>query len=80
MKNQSMNVPLTHRDVFHIVGLSTLIASVFIMSWAFYNISSQGYFIMGENNLFIRYSECGLIGFSNIYAFYLLANYVRKKF
>ena len=50
-----------------------------MMSWIFYDISTQGYFILGENNLIIRYTEFGLVGFSFIYVFYLFAMFVKKK-
>ncbi len=68
-----------YRDAFHVVGISTLIGSVLMMSWIFYDISTQGYFILGENNLIIRYTEFGLVGFSFIYVFYLFAMFVKKK-
>jgi hypothetical protein len=68
-----------YRDAFHIVGISTLIGSVLMMSWIFYDISTQGYFIIGENNLIIRYMESGIVGFSVIYVFYLFAMFVKKN-
>ena len=68
-----------YRDAFHIVGISTLMGSVLMMSWIFYDISTQGYFILGENNPLIRCTESGLVGFSVIYVFYLFAMFVKKK-
>jgi hypothetical protein len=67
-----------YRDAFHIVGISTLIGSVLMMSWIFYDISTQGYFIIGETNSIIRYTESGLVGFSVVYVFYLFAMFVKK--
>lgn len=69
----------TLKDAFHIIGISSLFSAVTMMCWTFYDISTQGYFILGENRLVIRYSECGLVGFSVIYVVYLLVAYVKKK-
>lgn len=67
------------KDAFHIVGISTLFSAVGMMCWTFYDISTQGYFILGENRLPIRVCECGLVGFSVIYVLYLLVAFVKKK-
>lgn len=67
------------KDAFHVLGISALFSAVTMMCWIFYDISTQGYFILGENHLLIRYSECGLVGFSVIYVVYLLVAYVKKK-
>jgi hypothetical protein len=67
------------KDAFHIIGLSTLFSAVAMMCWTFYDISTQGYFIVGENCLLVRYFECGLVGFSVIYVLCLLLAYVKKK-
>ena len=69
----------TLKDAFHIVGISSLFSAVIMMCWTFYDISTQGYFILGENRLVIRYSECGLVAFSAIYVLYLLVTFVKKK-
>jgi len=69
----------TLKDAFHIVGLSSLFSAVCMMCWTFYDISTQGYFILGENRLVVRYCECGLVGFSAIYIIYLLVAFVKKK-
>jgi uncharacterized protein with PQ loop repeat len=69
----------TLKDAFHIVGLSSLVSAVGMMCWTFYDISTQGYFILGENRLVVRYSECGLVVFSAIYVLYLLVAFVKKK-
>ena len=70
---------VTLKDAFHIVGLSSLFSAVSMMCWTFYDIATQGYFILGENRLVVRYSECGLVGFSAIYMIYLLVTFVKKK-
>jgi len=70
---------LSLKDAFHILGISTLFSAVVMMCWTFYDISTQGYFIVGENHLPIRYFECGLVGFSLIYVLYLIAAYVKNK-
>ena len=67
------------KDAFHILGISTLFSAVAMMCWAFYDISTQGYFMIGENRLPIRYFECVLIGFSVIYVSYLVVAYIKKK-
>jgi len=67
------------KDAFHILGISTLFSAVAMMCWIFYDISTQGYFILGENHLLIRCLECGLVGFSVIYVLYLLVAYVKKS-
>jgi len=67
------------KDAFHILGISSLFSAVAMICWAFYDISTQGYFIIGENHLLVRYFECGLVGFSVIYVLYLLVAYVKKK-
>jgi hypothetical protein len=67
------------KDAFHILGISSLFSAAAIMCWVFYEISAQGYLIVCENNLLIRYSECVLVGFGVIYALYLLVAYVRSK-
>jgi len=69
----------TLRDAFHVVGIASLFSAVCMMCWTFYDISTQGYFILGENRLVIRYSECGLIAFSAIYVLYLLVAFVKGK-
>ena len=69
----------TLKDAFHITGIASLLSAVAMMCWTFYAISTQGYFILAENRLIIRYSECGLVGFSVIYVSYLLVAYVKKK-
>jgi len=67
------------RDAFHIAGISSLFSAVAMMCWAFYDISTQGYFIIGESHLLIRFFECGLVGFSLIYVLYLIVAYVKKE-
>ena len=67
------------KDAFHIVGISTLCSAVFMMCWTFYDIMTQGYFILGESRVLVRSCECGLVGFSVIYVVYLLVAFVRKK-
>jgi hypothetical protein len=67
------------KDAFHIIGLSSLFSAVAMMCWIFYDISAQGYFILGESHALIRYCECGLVGFSVIYVVYLLVGYVKTK-
>ena len=67
------------KDAFHIVGISSLFSAVAMMCWTFYDISTQGYFILGESHALIRYSECGLVGFSVIYMLFLLVAFVKKK-
>jgi hypothetical protein len=67
------------KDAFHIIGISSLFSAVAMMCMTFYAISTQGYFILGENRLVIRYSECGLVGFSVIYVLYLLVAYIKLK-
>ena len=67
------------KDAFHILGISTLFSAVAMMCWVFYDISTQGYFIVGESHLLIRYFECGLVGFSIIYVLYLLVAYIKQK-
>lgn len=67
------------KDAFHIVGISSLFSAVFMMCWTFYDISTQGYFILGETHVLIRVTECGLVGFSVIYVVYLLVAFVNKK-
>ena len=39
----------------------------------------HSYFILAENHLLIRYSKCGLVDFSVIYAEHLLFAYIKKK-
>jgi len=70
---------VTLKDAFHVVGLSSLFSAVSMMCWTFYDISTQGYFILGENRLVVRYFECGLVGFSVIYMLFLLVAFVKKK-
>ena len=67
------------KDAFHIVGISSLFSAVFMMCWTFYDISTQGYFILGETHLLVRCFEFGLVGFSVIYVLYLLVAFVKKK-
>ncbi len=67
------------RDAFHILGISSLFGAVLMMCWTFYDISTRGYFILGETHLMIRCVECGLIGFSVIYVLYLLVTFVKRK-
>jgi hypothetical protein len=67
------------KDAFHIVGISSLFSAVFMMCWTFYDISTQGYFILGETHVLIRVVECGLVGFSVIYVVYLLLTFINKK-
>ncbi len=67
------------KDAFHILGISTLFSAVAMMCWTFYDISTQGYFILGESHVLIRCFECGLVGFSVIYVLYLLVAYIKKK-
>ena len=67
------------KDAFHIVGISSLFSAVVMMCWTFYDISTQGYFILGESRVLIRFFECGLVGFSVIYVLYLLVVFVKKK-
>ncbi|MGA3111072.1 MAG: hypothetical protein ABSE15_03465 [Candidatus Bathyarchaeia archaeon] len=67
------------KDAFHIVGIASLFSAVSMMCWTFYDISTQGYFILGENRLVVRYSECGLVAFSVIYVLYLVVAFVKKK-
>ncbi len=67
------------KDVFHVVGISSLFSAVLMMCWTFYDISTQGYFILGEVHPIIRFAEIGLIGFSIIYIGYLLVTFVKKK-
>jgi len=67
------------KDAFHIVGISSLFSAVFMMCWTFYDIMTQGYFILGESHLLIRCLECGLVGFSVIYVVYILVAFVQKK-
>jgi len=67
------------KDAFHIVGISSLFSAVAMMCWTFYDISTQGYFILGESRVPIRFFECGLVGFSVIYVLYLLLAYIKKK-
>ena len=50
-----------------------------MMCWTFYDISTQGYFILGESRLAVLYFEWGLIGFSFIYVVYLLVVFVKGK-
>ena len=59
--------------------ISSLLNAVTMMCWTFYDISTQGYFILAENRLTIRYSECVLVGVSVIYVIYLLVAYIKKK-
>jgi hypothetical protein len=59
--------------------ISSLLNAVTMMCWTFYDISTQGYFILGENRLVVRYFECGLVGFSVIYVLFLLVAFVKKK-
>jgi hypothetical protein len=54
-------------------------AAAVMMCWIFYEISTQGYFIVCENNLLIRYSECVLVGFGVIYAIHLDVAFVRRE-
>lgn len=67
------------KDAFHVVGISSLFSAVFMVAWTFYDISTQGYFILGEIHPIIRYLECGLVGFSIIYVLYLLITFVKKR-
>jgi len=67
------------KDALHIVGISSLFSAVFMMCWTFFDISTQGYFILGESHALIRCFECGLVGFSVIYALYLIVAFVKKK-
>lgn len=69
----------TLKDAFHILGISSLVSAVLMMIWTFYDISTQGYFILGEVHPLIRFTECGLVGFSAIYVMYLLVTFVKKK-
>jgi len=67
------------RDAFHIIGISSLFSAVAMMCWTFYDISTQGYFILGESRVLIRAFECGLVSFSVIYVLYLIVVFVKKK-
>ena len=67
------------KDAFHILGISSMFSAVAMMCWAFYDISTQGCFIIGENHLLVRCFECGLVSFSVIYVLYLIVAYVKKK-
>lgn len=67
------------KDAFHVVGISSLFSAVLMVCWIFYDISTQGYFILGEIHPIIRYLECGLVAFSVIYVLYLLVTFVKKK-
>ena len=67
------------KDAFHIVGISSVFSAVAMMCWTFYDISTQGYFILGESRVLIRTCECGLVAFSVIYVLYLLVAFVKKK-
>jgi hypothetical protein len=78
-KRRCMATFASLKDAFHILGISTLVGAVAMMCWAFFDISTQGYFILGENHLTIRYFECGLVGFSLIYVLYLLVAYIKKR-
>ena len=66
------------KDAFHIIGISSLFSAVFMMCWIFYDISTQGYFILGETRVVVRSLELGLVGFSVIYVIYLLATFLKK--
>ena len=69
----------TLRDAFHVLGIATIFSAVAMMCWTFYDISTQGYFILGESRLVVRYFECGLVGFSVIYILFLLVTFIKKK-
>lgn len=74
-----MNISAYLKDAFHVVGISTLFSAVTMMCWIFYDISTQGYFILGENHMMTLSFEVCLVGFSVIYVSYLLIAYVKKK-
>jgi hypothetical protein len=63
---------------FHVVGLSTVMSASLFLCWIFYEISVKGRFIVYEDILLIRYSECVLVAFGLCYAVYLLVGYVQK--
>jgi len=49
------------------------------MCWVFYDIMTQGYFILGESRLLVRCGECVLVGYSIIYVGYLLTSYLHNS-
>lgn len=66
--------------VFHLLGVLSLLGAVSLMDITFFFITVQGYCLVVEDNLAIRWFEIGVAGYAVVYFLYIVSYVLPRIF